>query len=262
MSVAWDPTSPADGAVPAFPPLLSGVACKPEVDPFEKAVADAHAGRASVGDLYHAFDGQVLRAAVAFAPEEPLAKALPILFAAACGINDSLGSLAPPEVGVAHVWPDGIKVNGGWAGALRVEASTRDPAAVPDWIIVGLSVSMAWDPEGPDPGDAPYVTALSEEGCADISPVRLLESWSRHLLVWVNEWEDEGFAPIQRAWLDRADGRGEVISFTHGGRLVGGKFVGLDEEGNLLLALDGTHHAVPLAAVLDQPRQWPPEIVT
>ena len=105
MTIAYDPTLPGDGEKPTFPPLLNGVEVKPGIDPFAKAAADAGAGRAQVGDVYWSPDTETLRAAIVFNPEEPLAKALPILFAVGNGLNDCIGALAPPEVGVQHVWP-------------------------------------------------------------------------------------------------------------------------------------------------------------
>ena len=260
MTIAYDPTLPGDGEKPSFPPLLRGVEMKPGVDPFTKAGADAGAGRTEIGDFYWSPDAETLRAAIVFNPEEPLAKALPILFAAANGLNDSLGALAPPEVGVLHVWPDGIKVNGGWCGAFRAEASTRDLKDVPDWLVVGLSLSMQWPEDAPDPGDVPWMTALSEEGCAHLSVVRLLESWARHMLVWVNRWEEEGDRPITDAWLARAEGWKETIAFEHDEKLRQGAFLGLDEMGGMVLkTLDDETEILSLVSTLDAPRVWPPE---
>lgn len=260
MTIAYDPTLPGDGEKPSFPPLLHGVEVKPGVDPFAKAIADATAERAEVGHLYWSPEQDTLRAAVVFAPEETLAKAVPVLFAVANGLNDSLGALAPPEVGVQHVWPDGIKINGGWCGAYRAEASTRDPEEIPDWLVVGLSVSMQWPDGAPSPGDVPWLTALSEEGCGHLSVIRLLESWARHLLVWINRWEGEGDRPITDAWLARAEGWREAVAVPFGGRVWKGAFLGLDEAGGMVLKTeDDETHVLPLAAILDAPRTWPPD---
>jgi hypothetical protein len=158
---------------------------------------------------------------------------------------------------VQHVWPDGVKVNGAWCGALRIAASTRDPGATPDWLAVGVSLSRRF-PEGGDPGDLPEITALEEEGCADLSRVRLIESWARHLLTWVHRWESDGPRPLFDAWLNRAEGRGEEVAFVHGGVRKRGVFRGLTETGDMLLDTPEGPETLPVLAVLDAPRTWPP----
>ncbi len=262
MTIAFDPTMHGEGEVPTFPPLLRGVGVKAGVNPFEKAVSDAGRGATDVGDLYWSPDSATLKAAIIFAPEEPLAEALPVLFAVANGLNDCIGALAPPEVGVQHVWPDGIKVNGAWCGALTVDAATRDPSVVPDWLVVGLSLALRWDTAADNPGDAPDLTALSEEGCGHLSAVRLLESWSRHTLTWVNRWEEGELRAITDAWLNRAEGRGETVAFELEGKTQRGEFLGLDENGGMILKTDTGNRALPLIGVLDAPRAWPPEVMT
>ena len=262
MTLTYDPTMPGTGEAPTFPPLLRGVEVKSGVDPFDKAVTDAQREATEVGDLYWSPDQDTLRAAIVFAPEEPLAEALPILFAVANGLNDCIGALAPPEVGVQHVWPDGIKVNGAWCGSLQVDASTRDPSETPRWLIVGLALSLQWPENGPTPGEAPDLTALSEEGCGHLSVIRLIESWSRHMLTWVNRWEDGDLRPITNGWLDRAEGRGETVAFDHDGVTQRGEFLGLDETGGMILKIDGGSSALPLLPLLDTPRTWPPEVLS
>lgn len=254
MTIGYDPDMPPAGAEPQFPPLLTGVETRAGVDPFEKAVADAQSGRAEIGHLYWSPDDATLRAAIVFEPEVSLADAAPILFAAANGLNDCIGALAPPEVGLQHVWPTGVKVNGALCGGWRVQASSWAGDAVPDWMVIGLTLAVM--AEAGDPGQRPDVTALAEEGCGHLSRVRLLESWSRHTLVWVNRWEDDGFRPIFEAWLGRADGRGgEVCVETRDGPVTG-MFLGLDEQGGMLTKTGDGSRTLPLLAALEHGREW------
>ena len=46
----------------------------------------------------------------------------------------------------------------------------------------------------------PDRTALFVEGCADVDPARLVESWARHTLAWIARWEDEGPRPLHAEW--------------------------------------------------------------
>lgn len=257
MSIAYDPAPPGAGDAPSFPPLLRGESVPAGVDPFDKAVAAAAAG-AEPGSVFWSPDADIARAAVVLAPEVALGPALAMHFAAAAALNDAIGALAPPEVGLAHVWPDGIKVNGAWCGAMRAASDASALTATPDWLVVGWALSFEF-PENVNPGDAPQITALREEGCADLSPIRLIESWARHFLTWLHEWEQDGPAKLVEAWLARAEGRGEEVVFRHDGALKRGVFAGLDETGGMILQTASEVEILPIEAMLRAPRPWPPE---
>lgn len=256
MSIVDDPVAP--DAVPALPPLLTGRETPSGVDPFARAIAAAAAGE-EAGALYWSPDEDVLRMAVVFAPEIALGDAASMLFVAAVALNDSLGALGPPEMGVQHVWPDGVKVNGGWCGALRLASDAASAEETPDWMVVGVSLSREM-PADIDPGEAPDMTALAEEGCGGLSRVRLIESWSRHLLTWVHRWETDGPRPIFDAWLNRAEGRGAEVAFRHQDALRRGSFLGLSERGDMMLKTPEGTVTLPLLAILDAPRAWPPSL--
>lgn len=255
MSVAFDPAPRPDGAEPSFPPLMTGVRLAAGVDPLAKAVAaaDGPDGVAG-GTVFWADREDRLEAALALAPETALNAAMAMLFAAANGLGDALGALAPPEVAVTWEWPDLVKVNGAECGAFRVDAATRDPSATPNWLVVAVSVHVAASAAA-EPGVDPTVTALAEEGCAEIGRTRLLESWSRHTLVWINRWLEDGFRPIHDAWVARVERRGEPVAFTFGGQTRRGVFLGLDEAGGMLLKTESGTESLPLTGLLGHPRR-------
>jgi len=257
MSIAYDPAPPGDGDAPSFPPLLRGERVPRGLDPFDKAIAAASTG-AEAGAVFWSPDTAIARAALVLAPEVELGPALAMHFANAAALNDAIGALAPPEVGLHHVWPDGIKVNGAWCGALRADADTRNLSATPDWLVVGWALSFEF-PAGINPGDAPEITALREEGCADLHPIRLIESWARHFLTWLHDWEQDGPKRLFDAWLERAEGRGEEVVFDHAGAMWRGRFAGLDETGGMILQTASGMEILSLEAMLDAPRAWPPE---
>ena len=227
---------------PTFPPLLRGEETPPGMDPFAKAVAQAALG-SDPGLIVWARDEAAMRAALVLAPEVPLGDAMAAVFAVSLGLGDAIGALAPPEVAVHYVWPATVKVNAGDCGWLRAAASTSDPAAEPDWLVVGVHVDYLL-PGADEPGRAPEQTCLAEEGCIEVTPPRLLESWSRHTLVWINRWLDDGFRPLHDAWRERAWNMGEPIA-------DGSIFVGLDERGGMLLRRGQATELRPLTSMLE-----------
>ena len=217
---------------PTFPPLLSGQDVPAGARPFDKAVAAALTG-CDPGLITWARRADALSAALVLTPECPLEQAIGIVFAPAIGFVDALGALGPPEVAVHHVWPGAFRVNGAFCGGLTVAASTTDPAQEPDWLVVGIDVPVL--PDGDEGGETPNRTCLFHEGCAEVTPIQLLESWSRHTLVWINRWTDDGFQPLHAAWCERAWEMGEPLPDGSG------TFMGLDEQGGMLVkGTDGT----------------------
>ncbi|QHQ35288.1 biotin/lipoate--protein ligase family protein [Algicella marina] len=233
---------------PVFPPLITGIAAGDSASPMEAACAAA-VEDGEAGHLFYRFQTDTLSAAILLAPEVPLEDAMTALLLAGIGFGDALGALAPPEVGVHFEWPAGFRVNGGRCGELSVAASATTSDEVPDWLIVGLMVPL-WAAE--DQGYDPETTVLFAEGCAEVSPVSLLESWSRHFLVWLDRWQEEGAGPIHREWLSRAWKRNEDVTVRLAGKDYRGRFSGLDEKGSMILRSDSDMVLLPLTGMLEE----------
>ncbi len=228
-----------------FPPLLRGIEAPRGADPFAKAVSLAAMG-CDAGALVWEASPAGLRAALVFAPEVSLAKSMAMVFAAGSGLADALGALGPPELAVQYRWPGELRVNGARCGRLRADAGPLEDG-VPQWLVVGVEIAFALD-GAQQPGAAPDATALMEEGCGEITPHGLLESWARHALVWINRWEEEGMRPLHRDWTGRLTGVGGPVSAF--GRA--GVFMGMDEDGGMLLRrADGGVETIPLAVILE-----------
>lgn len=229
---------------PVFPPLFSAMAVQGAADPFEKARMQAVMG-CDAGLVVHNVQADRLRAAVVLAPEVPLAKAAAMLPLAVVGFQNALGALAPPEVAVHAEWTGAVRLNGASCGGLRIAASTDDPEAVPDWLVLGLDLPLMNTAD--DPGATPDQTTLYAEGCMDVHPIRLLEAWVRHMLVWINRWSDEGPRALHEEWRGIAHGIGDPI--TRG--TLSGTFLGVDEDFGLLLRDADTTHLIPLTTLLE-----------
>lgn len=225
-----------------FPPLLTGLAVAG--DPFVAACEAAT--EAEPGSVFYAPDDEAMRAAILLAPEVPLSEAACVSFAVALGMNDALGALAPPEVGVHLDWPDRIRVNGGLCGGLRVAASTADPKAEPDWLVVGVEIFVL--PRGDaEPGERVDETCLHEEGCGEITTPMLVEAWARHMMNWLHIYLTDGFAPLHEEWRSKAHGLGETVGYPETG-----VFVGLDEWGGMILKDGETTRILPLTDYMER----------
>lgn len=231
-------------SAPVFPPLMAGFAVDGASDPFDVACQKAMMG-VDAGLVAHKLAVDRMGAALVFAPEVPLAEAVAMLPVCEVGFQNALGALAPPEVAVHLDWAGGIRINGARCGQFRMAASDDDPDAVPDWLVVGFELPIMMGTM--DPGTTPDQTALHDEGCADVEPQALLESWARHSLNWIARWEAEGPRAVHEEWRGLAFGVGEPA--THGG--LSGTFLGIDEAFGMLLRDEDTTHLIPMTLLLE-----------
>jgi len=225
-----------------FPPLMTGEPAGPGQDPFDLARQKAELG-VDAGLVVYDLGADTLRAALVLAPEVPLAQAMAMLPTCGIGFQNALGALAPPEVAVHLDWEGGLRINGARCGSLRIAASTDDPAAQPDWLVVALELPL-W-PQG-DGGETPDQTALYAEGCAEVTAPRLLESWTRHCLHWINRWDEGDLKALHAEWQGLAHGIGEDRQQAG----LNGTFLGVDADFGMLLRDDTTTHLIPLTTVL------------
>ncbi|MFW2589419.1 DUF4444 domain-containing protein [Sagittula sp. SSi028] len=226
----------------AFPPAMYGEAVGG--DPAETAVMRAIQG-VDAGLVCHRITADRAGAAVVLTPEVPLAQAMAMLPLCGVGFQNALGALAPPEVAVHLEWHGPLRVNGARCGLMRAFASTDDPQAIPDWIVIAWDIALL--PLDPETGRDPDRTALFVEGCADVDPAHLVEAWARHSLLWIARWEDEGTAPLHAEWRGLVHGMGETV--TRGD--ISGTFLGVDEDFGMLIRDHDTTHLIPLTTLLE-----------
>ena len=237
---------------PVFPPLLKPLAVTPDLDPFERAVKLAAEG-AEAGTLLWSIGQDTCQCAVVLAPEQALEPSLPIVLIAMLGLADGLGALVPPMVAVTFGWPDRIEVNGGVAGGVRfASAPTEASDAVPDWLVIGVSIAVR-GPWAEDVRHDRQRTTLAEEGCGDVLTSDLLEAFARHLLGWINRWQEDGVEPVKQAWLSRATGLGKRVEIRLDDQVRAGTFEGITETGAMRLARDGVAQTVALDEAMKVP---------
>lgn len=230
---------------PVFPPMMSGHEVSGAADVFETACAKAAMG-CDAGLIVYNLGRNSLSAALVFAPEVALSRAMAMLPTCGVGFQNALGALAPPEVAVHLEWDGTIRVNGARCGVFRAFASQNEAAQCPDWLVVGFSLPL-W-PESDHPGETPNDTALYAEGCVDVEAPRLLEAWARHTLNWINRWEQDGARALHDEWRGLVHGVGEPIERND----LSGTFMGVDEDFGMLLRDDaGETHLIPLTCLLE-----------
>ncbi len=215
--------------LPSLPPVYHLVALDPEVGAFERAVRAAPRG-VDDGTLYWTERTDRLDLAIVVEPEAPVATALQALFVLTVATGSALDALLPPVLPVAFAWPGDLILAGAKLGQVRAAmAPVVDPADVPPWLVLGLSLSVG--PLGDGPGLLPNRTSLHDAGSAHVTVVPLVEAVSRHLLYWTSRWQKEGLAPVRASWNPRCFRIGQESNLTLADQSVAGRILGLDANG-------------------------------
>lgn len=187
---------------PSFPPGYDAKLCPS--DAFDTACQAARDG-AEDGLLLWVDRPDRGEAAVVLQPLDPIDVALTLSYVGLLGLHDALAAVAPPETPASMAWPDRLMVNEACVGGIRIAhgplIEKEGMSDVPAWLVIGIAVQMSGDPEDDAPGAELEYTNLVEEGCAEVTVPMLVESFSRHLLHWLDRWQEEGFQPVRQAFL-------------------------------------------------------------
>ena len=202
-----------------LPPPFRLVRLREMGDAFEHAKAIA--AEEGAGTVVHVGRFDLAEFAVVLEPEEPLQLARRAFYAGMVALRDALLAHAPPERPITFAWPDAIHVDGGLIGGGRLgwplKAVETEP---PEWLVFGGSVRTVAVGEK-EAGLRPLAAALDEEGFDDLGSGRLVESFTRHLMVAVDAWQAGEFATVTRAFLHNlAIEKGAVPALDRNGDLL------------------------------------------
>lgn len=184
-----------------FPPLFEPLRLREHEDAF--AVAMARAAECGAGTVFHVGRFDPIEFAVVLEPEMPLAAARRALFVGMNALAATILADCPPERSVEFAYPDGVLFDSGLIGGGRIgwpQGVAED--AVPDWLVFGAMIRTGSFQELGFVLD-PSATSLEEAGYRDVDPRAFAARFCRHLMVELDEWQEEGFKDIGRRYLDR-----------------------------------------------------------
>lgn len=196
-------------------------------------VREQTAGKGRSGQPWASPRGN-LYCALVLRPDYPFATAMQLNYVAAVALGTMLAGMAAPWTNLRYRWPNDVLLNSAKVAAVTLDAAATGAETL-DWLILGIAVNVK-----SHPADTIFPASnLIEEARAEVSEIDVLEGFSRHFLSWINRWAEEGFAPVLRAWMQRADNIGETREITVQGEVLSGTFTEVDELGAMVLQLDG-----------------------
>ncbi len=235
---------------PSLPPAFSFYPVDGDADPLQTAREIATGDIDATGAVVQAMRPDRLDCALVLNPEVALGDALRIVPTAFVALNDALGSIIPPQIAITYGWPDRIMVNHALAGGFSIAGpDNAETDAVIDWLAIRIVLDILGGPdhEKQAPGEQ---TSLAHEGCVDISPKDIVESFSRHFLSWVNRWQDIGFEPIRENATGRLEGLEERIDFRLPGGRIKGRLLDLDSQAGIVVSRDGKRRVAPIKWIM------------
>ena len=189
------------------------------------------AGRGRRGRAWSTETGN-LAATLLTTTDAPAAEAAQLSFVAALAACDLADTCLGP--GAARLkWPNDVLVHGKKAVGILVESGARDGGGL--WLAVGIGVNLAHHPQDVE---RPATAFAEHMAGPPPRPRDALEVLAARFEAWRRLWATQGFAPIARAWTDRALGLGERCEARLPNRTLVGVAEGMDEAGALRLRLD------------------------
>lgn len=202
-----------------LPSIYRAVTLREVGDAFAHAMQIASADGAGTLVWVRRFD--VVEVAVVFEPDEPLASARRILYAGMNALADALATHCPPEKPIAFRWPDTLLFDRGIVGGGRIGWPEGCPETEPPAYLVFGGMLRTFVSARTEAGEWLHGTSLDSEGFEAIDMKQLVESFARHLMVHVHEWQDRGFRRVGERWLARLpregasrrgiDGNGDLL---------------------------------------------------
>ncbi len=203
------------------------------------------AGRGSRGRGWESPEGNLYISAL-LRPPGMIAEGGRWALLVAVALAEALATALPDPGLLTLKWPNDVLLDGRKVSGILLDATARADGAI-DWLVIGCGVNLAQAPEVPG-----RRTACVAEFAAPPAPEAMAEVLLARLAYWRGVRALEGFAPVRAAWLSRAQPVGTPLQLRYGGRLVGGAFAGLADDGSLLLATGGRVEAFATGEILLQ----------
>jgi BirA family biotin operon repressor/biotin-[acetyl-CoA-carboxylase] ligase len=192
------------------------------------------AGRGRRGRAWDTGTGENLAATFLFTTTKAPIEAAQVAFVAALAVAD-LASAYVPAALVSLKWPNDTLLAGRKLSGILVESGALGGGL---WLAVGMGVNLA---EAPPGLDRPATTLAEHMPAPPPMPLEALQVLGGSFETWRALWDGGGFAPIARAWTERAHGLGQPCVARLTSETVEGTAEGLDPDGALRLRLaDGS----------------------
>ncbi len=162
-------------------------------------------------------------------PDGGLEQAALRSFIAALALREALIEVCGRDDLFTLKWPNDVLLNGRKLAGILLESGQG-------YLCIGIGVNLSSEPH-PDFIESGAMTPISLRSVTglNISPEDFLPSIAAAFARWEGQFQQYGFAPIRREWLNHATRLGTKVSAKLMERTVVGTFETIDETGAIVL---------------------------
>jgi BirA family biotin operon repressor/biotin-[acetyl-CoA-carboxylase] ligase len=189
------------------------------------------AGRGRAGKVWFSPPGVNLYASILFWPRIAATAAAPFSFMASLALTDAIRELG---LSPAIKWPNDVLLQGRKVAGTLAEASADGDRLA--YVILGVGVNVNVDREALRHGlgdAAESATSLREALGHPVDRNAFTAAFLCFLDEWLTRHRGEGDGPLLRAWRERDIVRGRRIEVRDGSRVIVGRALGIDPQGQL-----------------------------
>jgi len=186
------------------------------------------AGRGRRGRSWETLSGNIHLTYITY-QRCPLLKAPQLSFVACVAVGEALRPFLSPESKLLYKWPNDLLLNGKKVGGILLETLSI-PEKTEMAYLIGCGINLAASPL-----EVRYPSTSFQNERIEVPYEDALQKIGHSLQSHITLWQNEGFPPIRKVWMDFAMGLGLSLSFDRDGARFEGIFQGIDEEGALIL---------------------------
>ena len=193
------------------------------------------AGKGRMQRTWHSPPGANIYTSVILRPRFEPDLAPRISLAAGVAVAETLDPYCPGKVSLK--WPNDVQIGGKKVCGILTQMKTA--TGVIDFVVVGIGVNVNWNLKEFPEDIQKMATSLSVEAGREVSRLELIILLYENLAKCYSELSQNGFAPLRKKWLDRTTMIGKPVSVIFGKETINGEAADLDEDGSLVILVDG-----------------------
>ncbi len=177
-------------------------------------------------------------------PEHDVATASQLAFVAAVAMADTVSFFLSTSARIGYKWPNDIMVENKKIGGVLLESRLKAGSNSLDWLIIGVGINIIDHPELLAERTGYEATSLQKEGAEIPSVSAVLYKFMQSFTANCAKWKKNGFSPLKELFLEKALNVGRTITVRTADSRLSGVFTGINDDGCLLLTLEGGHQHV------------------
>jgi len=213
-------------------------------------------GRGRQGRKWISQEGNLFSSLV-FAPDTEPMITLGVSFVSAVSARDAIEEIVPSlKNKIKFKWPNDLMLDGKKLGGILLDSAMRQDLPKSEFVVAGLGINVKEAPKFSELAGTSKSTKVIYEPISlaeyNVTAEKLLESlvnnFSKNLEIWN---KGKGFNEILESWKkSSALIEGSVVTVAIGPKEYTGKYKNIDENGNMLLDIDGKQQKIDAGEII------------